>query len=213
MQKYCKKSLRAWTAVLAIALATVGCTEDGGGDDPNEIISRVELTFTPTAGGDPLVFQFDDPDGDGGVSGTSDRIELAAGVEYTLAVRFLNEIASPPEDLTEEIRAEAEHHFVFVIGDVSGPASSSANPLAITAYADKESDYGPNAVGDDLPVGLVNTFTTQSAGSGQLRVLLRHLPPINDQPQKTGDLPQQLAAGDALPGSVDADVAFELVVS
>lgn len=214
MQTHCKKDLRAWTAALAVALAAVGCTEDAHDHgDENEIISRVELTFTPTGGGDPLVFQFDDPDGDGGVSGTSDRIELAAGVEYTLAVRFLNGLAAPPEDITEEVRAEAEDHLVFVVGDVSGPASSSANPLAVHAYADKESDYGANAVGDDLPVGLVNTFTTQSAGSGELRLLLRHLPPINDQPQKTGDLPQQLAAGDELPGSVDVDVAFDLVVS
>lgn len=213
MQTHCKKVLRAWTAAFTAALATVGCTEDAHEHgDENEIISRVELTFTPGGGGDPLVFQFDDPDGDGGVSGTSDRIELAAGVEYTLAVRFLNGLATPPEDISEEVRAEAEEHFVFVVGDVSGPASSSASALAVHAYADKESDYGANT-GDDLPVGLVNTFTTQSAGAGKLRVLLRHLPPINEQPQKTGDLPQQVAAGDELPGSVDVDVAFDLVVS
>jgi hypothetical protein len=217
MQTHCNKRLRAWTPVAALvaSLAAVACTghDDDGHDHENEIISRVELTFTPTGGGTALVFAFDDPDGDGGVSGTAERVELAAGAQYTLAVRFVNSLAEPEEDLTEEVKAEAEDHFVFIVGDVAGPASTASPALVTHAYADKESDYGENAVGDDLPVGLVNTITTKDAGEGTLRVLLRHLPATNDQPQKTGDLPQELAAGRDLPGSVDVDVAFDLVVS
>ncbi|MFV8751455.1 hypothetical protein ACNOYE_13000 [Nannocystaceae bacterium ST9] len=196
----------------------VGCGEGDDHDDhdhdENEVISRLELTFTPTGGGAPLVFEFTDPDGDGGVSGTADRIELSAGVEYALALRFENTLADPPEDITAEIEGECEDHFVFVLGDLSGPASMpSTNVLVTHAYADVESDYCPNDKGDDLPVGLVNTITGQSAGSGEFRVILRHLPDLNDQPQKSGDLPQELAQGGDLPGSVDLDVTFELVVS
>jgi hypothetical protein len=159
------------------------------------------------------VFAFTDPDGDGGVSGTADRVELAAGVEYDLDVRFINSIADPPGDITEEIEAEAEEHLIFVTGDVAGPASSTSPALLTHAYADRESDYGENAVGDDLPVGVANTIIGEVAGSGELRVILRHLPPLNDQPQKTAGLPEDLAAGRDLPGSVDADITFELVVS
>lgn len=217
MQTVCKKF-----QVLAVALAVGGLgacgdhhDDDDGHEheDENEVISRVELTFTPPGGGAPLVFAFDDPDGDGGASGMSDRVELAVGVEYALAVRFVNTFADPEEDITEEIEAEAEDHLIFVTGDVSGPASSASPALLTHAYADVESDYGENAVGDDLPVGLANTITGAAAGEGELRVILRHLPPLNDQPQKTAGLPADLAAGRDLPGSVDADITFKLVVS
>lgn len=220
MQTYCKKILgvAAPAAALLATLAAAACEDHGGDHDhdhdhENEVISLIELTFTPTGGGEPLVFAFQDPDGDGGTSGTADRVELAAGVEYTLAVRFINSLVEPDEDLTGEIEAEAEDHMVFVVGDVAGPASSAPTTLVTHAYADVESDYGTNAVGDDLPVGLVNTITGNTAGAGKLRVILRHLPEVNGQPQKTGELPADLAAGRDLPGSVDVDVSFDLVVS
>ena len=217
MQRDCiyRPRTAALASAIALALCAAACeTSDHDHDEnENEIISLVELTFTPTGGGAALVFEFSDPDGDGGVSGVSDRIDLAAGVEYTLAVRFVNSLAEPPEDITEEIEAEAEDHFVFVLGDVAGPASTAPSALLTHAYADLESDYGANAVGDDLPVGLVNTITATDAGAGELRLILRHLPELNGQPQKSGDLPEELAAGRDLPGSVDVDISFDLVVS
>jgi len=209
----CFPRVGALASALALALSAAACETSDHGHDENEVISLVELTFTPTGGGAPLVFEFSDPDGDGGASGVSDRIDLAAGVEYSLGVRFVNSLAEPPDDITEEVRAEAEDHLVFVLGDVAGPASTPASALATHAYADLESDYGTNAVGDDLPVGLVNTITAKDAGSGKLRLILRHLPELNGQPQKSGDLPGELAAGRDLPGSVDVDISFDLVIS
>lgn len=209
----CLPRVGALAAALALALSAAACESSDHDHDENEIISLVELTFTPTGGGAPLVFEFNDPDGDGGVSGVSDRIDLAAGVEYSLGVRFVNSLAEPPDDITEEVKAEAEDHLVFVLGDVAGPASTASSALVNHAYADLESDYGANAVGDDLPVGLVNTITAKDAGSGKLRLILRHLPELNGQPQKTAELPGELAAGRDLPGSVDVDISFDLVVS
>lgn len=193
-----------WSIASLLVFAVSACTPETGDDQDSEIISRIELTFTPLGGGDPLTFAFSDPDGDGGMSGTADPIELMAGTEYTLELRFLNDLADPPEDITDEVRAEAEDHFVFVVGD--SPA------LFTHAYTDLESDYGSNATGDDLPVGLINTITTDAAGTGSLRIVLRHLPELNGQAQKSGDLPEQLAAGESLPGSADVDVSFELTV-
>lgn len=213
MQSRCSK-LGHLSALLSLAMALSACPadDDHDHDHENEIISRVELTFTPDGGGDALVFAFNDPDGDGGMSGSADRIELVASTTYTLTVRFENGLADPPEDITAEVEEESEEHFVFIIGDVTGPASMSATTLLTHSYADLESDYGGNAVGDDLPVGLRNTITADSAGSGQLRVLLRHLPELNGEPQKSAELPQQLADGEDLPGSVDVDILFDLVV-
>ncbi len=182
-------------------------------DHDNEVISRVVLTFTPEGGGAPLSFEFDDPDGDGGVSGTADRVELDAGTAYTLSLAFENALVDPPESITEDIEAEAEEHLILLSGDLSGPGSTPATALLTHTYGDAESDYGANAVGEDLPVGLVNTITATTAGSGELRVMLRHLPDVDGAPQKSGSLPADFAAGMDLAGSVDVDLTFELVVS
>lgn len=189
---------RALLVFMGLLSACIHFEDDQGHD--NEIISRVELSFTPEAGGEPQVFVFDDPDGDGGMSGVADPIELAADTTYVLSIRFQNGLADPPVDLTSEIEAEAEEHMVFVLGDLEH------------AYADVESDYGTNAVGEDLPVGLRNTITTDTSGTGELRVMLRHLPELNGEAQKSGDLPEMLAAGEDLPGVVDVDVTFEVSV-
>jgi hypothetical protein len=202
--------------VLLLALlgaVASGCSEVPDYGESTEVISRVELTFTPVGGGASMTFAFSDPDGDGGSSGMSDPITLAAATEYTLEIAFINEFVAPPEDITEQIREEAEDHFVFVVGDaISGPASTSSSAFVTHAYADLESDYTTNTKGEDLPVGLANTVTTDAAGTGTLRIVLRHLPDLNGAPQKSGDLPQALANGDDLPGDVDADVSFELTV-
>ncbi len=187
--------------------------DDHGHDNETEVLTTVTLTLTPAGGGAPVTASFRDLDGDGSMSGTSDPLTLVAGTDYTLGVSFLNELENPPEDITEEIEKEAEEHQVFVYGSaVVGPATSN-DPSAILlhAYADMESDYGPNA-GDDLPVGLANTIGAQAAGTGELQIMLRHLPLLNGNDQKVAGLADLLARGEALPGDVDVDVTFTVTV-
>ncbi len=201
------------TPILVLLLAA--CADEPGGSAPEtaEQITRVALTFTPDGGGASVTAAFSDPDGDGGVSGSSEPVTLAAGTTYALTIAFSNELFDPPEDITAEIEAEAEEHIVLVHGDaVAGPATSSGSALLTHAYADVESDYGADIVGDDLPVGLANTVTTAAAGTGVLSVMLRHVPELNGQPQKTADLPGRFAAGDTVAGDVDADVDFDVTV-
>lgn len=202
-----------YCAVIALLCSTACVEDDPDRDHETEIISTVELTFTPDNGSDPVVAMFSDPDGDGGMSGTADAIELAADTTYSLEIRLLNDLAEPVEDITEELHDEAEEHLFLITGDaVAGPASSSASALVVHAYADLESDYGDNLVGDDLPVGIRSIITPKMAGTGQLRVMLRHLPEFNGAAQKTAGLPAAAANGEALAGEVDVDVAFELTV-
>ncbi len=207
---------RVLVPALALALAPLACDGDEDHDDhdhESEVISRVTLTFTPDGGGEAIVASFDDPDGDGGVSGTSEPITLAAGTTYTMTVEFLNALEDPAEDITEEVMEEAEEHLVLVYGSgVTGPAGIGDSVLVSHAYADVESDYGANAEGDDLPVGLANTITASNVGSADLQVMLRHLPELNGQPQKTADLIDSFASGGAVAGEVDANVSFELTV-
>ncbi|KIG18444.1 hypothetical protein DB30_00729 [Enhygromyxa salina] len=180
-----------------------GHDDDHDHDHETEVISRVELIFTPSDGGTAVVAAFSDPDGDGGMSGSSEPIELSAGTEYTLTITLSNDLADPAVDITEEIAEEAEEHQVFIVDDAM---------LLTTAYADVESDYGTNAVNEDLPVGLAHTVTAGTAGTSKFRVMLRHLPELNGTPQKTAGLEDDFAAGEALPGDVDVDLTFDLTV-
>jgi hypothetical protein len=207
------------TTLVALGLGLGCAADDEDGDDhghdhnETEVITTVTLTFTPTAGGDAVTASFRDPDGDGGMSGMTDAIVLAPDTEYQLQVSFLNELGTPAEDITEEVEAEAEEHQVFVFGDaVEGPGTA-ANPDAIMehAYDDTESSYGTNT-GDDLPVGLVNLVTTRGAGTGELDLMLRHIPELNGTAQKVAGLDDDLAKGVALPGEVDAMVSFSVTV-
>ncbi|MCH9681066.1 MAG: hypothetical protein K0V04_06515 [Deltaproteobacteria bacterium] len=210
-------------ASLSLAAGLVlfgGCDEGQQEDDHHgdnhetEVLTTVRLTFTPQGGGDQATATFIDPDGDGGMSGSAESIVLAVDVTYDLQLEFFNELEDPVEDVTLEIEEEAEEHLTLIGGSaVEGPATA-ANPdaLVVHAYADTEQDYGPNAVDEDLPVGLVNTITTQTMGSGTFTVMLRHLPELNGLPQKRADLPSVWASGEALPGEVDVDVEFQLRV-
>lgn len=221
------ETLRQLALALFLATTLAACAEDGGGDGGNdtgdddghdhdhetEQITRVTLTFVDDATGNEVTASFSDPDGDGGVSGSSEPITLAAETTYRLTIAFVNGLEEPEEDITEEVSDEAEDHLVLLYGDaVAGPATGVMDGALVHIYADVESDYGANE-GDDLPVGLTNTITTGAAGStGVLSVMLRHLPPVNDQAVKVAGLPESFAAGDALPGDVDADVDFDVTV-
>ena len=192
---------------LIVVWAPVGCVQidadDQGGDHATEVISRVELRFAPADGGAAIVAAFTDSDGDGGVSGEAEAITLALGVEYALTIALLNDLEDPPVDIGAEIQAEADEHMLFLADDAG---------LLTHAYADRESDYGADVVGEDLPLGLAHTITTEAAGTGDFRVVLRHLPELGGSPQKVAGLDARFADGEALPGDVDVDVRFALTV-
>lgn len=183
----------------------VACGGNGTNTNPPEFISRVTLTFTPL-GGTPIVASFDDPDGDGGDPPTIDPIDLVDGTDYTLTVDFLNALEDPPEDITLEVRDEADEHQVFLTGTgVVGPASDQASAPLVHTYLDMDIN--------GLPVGLTNAISA-SSGTGMLTVTLRHLPPIDDAPTKTADVAAQVKAGGfaAIAGESDAQVTFLVTV-
>ena len=184
-----------------------GCPEvtPDDGDNENEVITTVTLTFTPSGGGDALVFAFDDPENDG--DPVIDDVVLDNAVDYDMTVGFTNKLSDPPEEITDEVNEEHDVHQVFVFGSgVTGPASAGDTPLVTHAYDDVD--------GNDLPVGLKNTITTDATGSAELSILLRHMPPENDTAVKVAGLADDFKEGgeSALPGSTDASVTFPLTV-
>ena len=191
----------------SIWIATVlaaACGDPGGGEDANEFISRVVLTFTPAAGA-ATMFQFDDPDGDGGAAGTSEPVSLTASATFALTVEFLNALETPPEDITLEVRDEAVQHQVFFTGTaVVGPASTTGSGPLTHSYTDTDAN--------GFPVGLTNSVTT-AAGSGELIVTLRHMPP-EEPPVKSSTTVMEVKTGgvDSIGGSTDAQVNFAVTV-
>lgn len=199
--------LLAFSLATAAALALAGCpnVEDPTRtENEEEVITTVKLAFTPDGGGTALEFAFADPENDG--SPVVDDVTLASGTTYTMTVAFLNELETPAEDITAEVDAESDEHQVFVYGSgVSGPATAENEAALVThAYADTDAN--------DLPVGLSNTVVATTAGTAELKVMLRHLPVENGTAPKVADLAAVLAAGDTLPGEPDVDVTFNLIV-
>ncbi len=199
------RSLFPLLSLVVVSLAACPEVTPDEGDNENEVITTITLTFTPDAGGAALVFAFDDPENDG--APIIDAVVLDNDVDYDLAVSFANELADPAEDLTAEVRDEAVDHQVFFFGSgVQSPASNVAGALITQSYADSDAN--------DLPVGLASTIVTNVTGVAELQVVLRHMPQENDVAVKTADaastFKEQGEAG--LGGSTDAAVTFPLNV-
>jgi hypothetical protein len=152
-------SFRRFAIVAAVAgLAACGdsTTEPGG---ETEVISRVTVTLTPTAGAALTAF-IDDADGNGpgAPSAQQGALALARNATYTGIVRFENRLASPVEDITTEVQAEANEHRVFY-------TASGAGVTVTTTDTD----------GQGRPLGLRFTVTTGATPApGQLTVVLCH---------------------------------------
>lgn len=190
------------TLILSLAAA---CGDDddpmtggNGGTNPEEFITTFNVTFS--AAGEMIMASLVDPDADGPMNPEqTDPTAFTENTTYTISLEFLDEQdPADVEDITAEIREEAEEH--LVVYQVGGDVGT----VAIT---DVESDYeNGNTVGDDLPVGLAAEFTTGASGStGTLLISLRHLPPNGDTPQKT-------ATSGLTDGDTDVQATFPIMV-
>ena len=153
---------------------------------PNEeeLITTLIFTLQPVTGGDAIEFKFQDIDGDGGNPPEISTAPLLANTTYSGTLTFLNELNTPALDITEEVKDEAESHQVFY--------QSAMYPLTIT-YEDEDSNGNP--------LGVKTTVVTSTAGTGELTIILRHLPikPNNGNPSEAG-------------GETDIEVTFPVVV-
>ena len=150
--------------ILLMLLVTVAsCSKD---DDPlpevvneEEVITTMEVTLT--SGASVIILKTQDLDGDGPnapvvtVSGN-----LAAGTTYDGVMKFLNELESPAENITEEVEEEdLEHQVFFTVG--SG--------LDVTTEYSNFDSAGNN-------LGTQFKLTAGSASSGNLTFSLVHEP-------------------------------------
>ncbi|MGM9507945.1 hypothetical protein ACS5NO_09465 [Larkinella sp. GY13] len=183
------KRTRQWVWMLSLAASVVlvaGCNDKADEPEPadeNELITTVNLKFTESGTTTTQTFTYRDTDGDGGQAATQfDKIVLKPSKTYELAVELLDESKTPTDDISKEVAEESDEHlFVFTV---------SPTTLATYTYGDKDAN--------NLPIGLKGTFKTNAAGTGKLKVQLRHQPNAKD--------------GTPTPGSDDVNLDFDLTV-
>ena len=186
--------------ILAIALVSIftfsSCSDD---DKPepvveNEVITTVTAVYTPVGGGTAITLESKDLDGDGpnapliSVSGN-----FVQGKTYTGVVTFLNETVSPAEDITEEIKELGLEHQIFY------QKTGTLNGFSYSTNAD-------NFDANGKPVGLQTVFTTTTAATGTLKIILIHLPNKSAAGVSDGDITN---AG----GGTDAEAIFNITVN
>lgn len=198
--------MMAQHSFLMIALSSVvlaACGDEGGSDNEQEVITTVVLNFEPAIG-PAVTATWNDPDGDGGAGPMIDPINLSPGT-YTMTAQFQNRLASPQVEITDEIDAESDVHLVLFTGTaVVGPATSGTTGPLMHSYADMD-DSG-------LPIGLTSTVVAR-AGTGQLTVTLRHMPPEEPPVKAAGTVMQVRTGGvDSIGGSTDAQVNYTVTV-
>lgn len=146
--------------MIGLTLFTSCRKDDPEPENEEELITTVQLTFTPSAAGaTPVVARWRDLDGDGGNPPVVDAVTLQRGTTYNMAIRLLDETKTPAKNITEEIEEEDEaHQFFFTATGLAGMT---------IAYVDRDSNI--------RPIGLSNTVTTpDNAATGTLTVILRH---------------------------------------
>lgn len=170
-------------AFLALTMTACDSTEpDDNGAGEEELITRVVLTLT--GGGQTIVAEASDPDGDG-TNFQIDALSLAAGTTYSGSIELFDDIHD--ENITEEVEEEAdEHQFFYTV------QGGLANRLTVTVT---------DTDGNGLPVGLDFTLTVSQGGaaSGTLNVVLSHF----DEEPKTGT---------GRSDETDVDVTFPVTV-
>lgn len=157
---------------------------------PNEeeVITTLIYTLTPDSSGAPVIFSFQDLDGDGGNAPVITEGTLSAGTTYNGSLQLLNELSNPVDDITIEIEAEAEDHQFFFPTTVSD-INLSYNDLDSNGH----------------PIGLATILATNGNNTGTLTIILRHEPNKSASGVSDGDITN---AG----GETDIEVTFNVEI-
>lgn len=191
MKNKIMKTIKNIVILVYVASILVACSNN---DDPivineEEVITTVRATLVPQSGGDTIILESKDLDGDGPnepvitVSGALDKNKT-----YAATLEILNETENPADNVTLEILEEAvDHQFFF----------SFTNNLATATYTDQDSNGNP--------VGVTFNVLTGNAGSGTFTIILRHEPNKSATGVISGNITN---AG----GATDLQVTFDITV-
>jgi hypothetical protein len=178
---------------LAVVLSNCNEAEPPEPENEEEIINKVTLTFSPAGGGGALIFTAFDPDGAGPDPIEIDDIELSAETTYDLVLKLENTLTG--DDITAEIRDEAEAHMFFfgwtsdLFQDPTGDGNIDNRNDPVN-YEDEDEN--------GLPIGLETSWQTGIAANGTFQLLLKHQPGLKSASSTSQD------------GATDADLTFNI---
>ncbi|MHA7056824.1 type 1 periplasmic binding fold superfamily protein [Aquimarina sp. M1] len=171
------------TVLFLFAIGLSACSSDD--DNPTvineeETITTVRLTVLESGATTPEVYTWTESD--------QEAIMLSANTSYNFKIQFLDE--SDPndiEDITAEVIAERDEHFVFYETTVSG--------LTFTNASDDTIDS------DNIGINISTDWSSSGTTAGILTAFLIHEPT-----SKTGD------SRDDFGGETDIEVTFSVTV-
>lgn len=157
-------------SAMLLLLAFVACKEESPSDPGNgndqELITKVILTLTENGTSNVVTATFNDPDGDGGTAPTIGSLTLKAGSAYTGKIELKDESKNPAEDLTEEVKEEADAHQFFYT-----PQGALAGRITVT-ITDKDNKNLP--VGLEFAVAVSAGAAVTGSAANSLNVSLSH---------------------------------------
>ena len=171
--------------LLLFSIGFIACEkEDPTIPNEEELITTLKLSFQPVMGGSAVEFSFQDLDGDGGNAPVITSGTLAPNTSYMCSLELLNELETPPADITEEVEEEGDEHQVFY---------QITNANLSFSYTDQDVN------GD--PIGIMTSAVSGEISTGEMTIILRHLP------QKPND-----GTADNAGGETDIEVTFDVEI-
>jgi hypothetical protein len=184
------KTIKLLAIACISAITFASCSDDDPAPtNEEEVITTMRVTLTPVGGGNDIVLESQDLDGDGPNAPTVTGGTLSQNTTYNATIVLLNETESPAENITTEVAAEAEEHQFFY-------TASGINPTFT---------YAGNNDADGNPVGINFTLESGAAGTGTITVTLRHEPNKDATGVSDGNITN---AG----GETDIEVTFDITV-
>ncbi|MBP9926374.1 MAG: hypothetical protein KBF45_10300 [Cyclobacteriaceae bacterium] len=191
-------------AIFMIATSFSGCSiNEPTPEDIPELITRATLQFVPSNGGETIIVNAIDPDGDGSQDIEIDGpINLTAGTTYTLTMQLINGLYSSGQagyDVTAEVLEEGDEHQVFFtwsVGSFNDPAGTgNIDSTGSVNYLDEDDN--------SRPVGISTMWSTASTSSSDnsFRILLKHQPGTKSDTSTFYD------------GETDLDITFTLNIN
>jgi hypothetical protein len=183
------KSKMMKTMVIAAAtfLLFTGCKKEGE-HNHGEVITSVVLHFTPAGGGSMQMFEYSDPDGNGGNPPVAQNITLQANKTYNVDIEFWDKSKNPAVNITNEVKEESTAHRIYY-----QPSAGSNVTIG-----------NLNNDANGIPLGTSSTWTTGAAANGTVTITLRHY----------GGNPANKAANDPVDSpksSTDAVATFNVI--
>ena len=173
--------------ITILLVLSTSCKKDEHNHSDHESINRI--IYELKSGTEIVSLSFNDPDGDGGIDPVIIGGTLKTNTAYMGSIKLYTLHDTHYDDLTSEILSEGDKHQFFFSSTIVGVAVS---------YDDKDSTNNP--------IGLSNKLQTGVAGTGVLKVTLKHEPNKSAAGVSSGDITN---AG----GETDAEISFPISVN